>query len=243
MNPGVEFIVTLGVMLFFFLGSRVIIAMYNRRRGSTRRDNFIIGINQITWILITITGFFGLLVLFNVPVKEFFASVSIIAAAIALLFKDYISNGLNGMIIMFSDMLRINDRVKLGEHKGRIVDITLLSVHLLDDDEDLIYIPNNLVFTSDVVNYTKGEKRQSSVEFQLRPSLLPKLDDYEASILKELGHEIRYIQPGSQRIRVEEVKNNLAEVKFQFKLIHPDKDVEKQLRQKIKRAMLDHLNK
>ncbi len=230
-------------MLLVLAGRKVIIAVYYRRKQKRVRDNFVIGISQITWLLIVLIGFIGFLLLFNVPVKEFFTSISILGAAIALIFKDYIGNGINGMIIMFSDKLNINDQVKIGFHKGRVLDLSLMHVHLIDDDDDVVFIPNNLVLANEIINYTKADKKQSSVEFQVKPSSLPSLNAYENQIMNELGENADILRSGTYRLRVEEVNKGIVEIKFQCALKEPNRELERMLRQKIKRAMLDCLVK
>jgi len=69
-----------------------------------------------------ITGmwlFFVILHILDITVKEFFYSITIIAAALAIVFKDYILNGLNGMILMFGDNYRIGDFVEVNGIKGQ----------------------------------------------------------------------------------------------------------------------------
>lgn len=87
--------------------------------------------------------------------SKLFTSLSIVFAGIAILTKDYITNMVNGMIITFSGQLSIGDNVRLGKQRGKIVDITLQNIHMLNDDDDMIYIPNNLLLSSEVVNYTR----------------------------------------------------------------------------------------
>jgi len=95
--------------------------------------------------------------MFNINVKEAITSLSLIAAALVLITKDYISNLINGMYLTFNKVINIGDQVQVGLQKGKIVDITLTNVHLLNDDDDIIYIPNNTVFSTDIINYTGRE--------------------------------------------------------------------------------------
>ena len=75
-----------------------------------------------------------------------------IAAALVLITKDYISNLINGMYLTFNRIINIGDQVQIGSLKGKILDITLTNVHLLNDDDDIIYIPNNNVFSTEIIN-------------------------------------------------------------------------------------------
>jgi small-conductance mechanosensitive channel len=137
---------------------RIILVYFYLKRNHLKddyKDNFILGVNRIASLLSVAALFIAFLNLFDITPGELFTSISIVAAALALLFKDYISNLINGMILMFSDQFALNDIIKIGEYKGRIIDITLLNVILKTEEGEIIYIPNNMVFSRDVVNYSK----------------------------------------------------------------------------------------
>jgi hypothetical protein len=90
--------------------------------------------------------------LFNLHLKDLITSLSVAAAAVAIVFKDYISNVINGMVLAFSNRLLIDDYVKIGHHRGRITDITLGSVQLLTDEDEVVFLPNTILFTHEIVN-------------------------------------------------------------------------------------------
>lgn len=128
------------------------------------KDNLVLGTNRIANILNVVVLFIFSLLLFNIDPREFFTGLSIFAAAIAILFKDYVTNLLNGMILMFSNQLALNDDVKVGQHRGYLKDINLINVSLVNENGETIYIPNNTVLTVDVVNYSKTERKRIMVE-------------------------------------------------------------------------------
>src|SRR5690606_22472337 len=79
----------------------------------------------------------------------------------------YITNMISGLLIMFSDQLTIGDRIKLGEHEGRVLDITLANMVLQSEDDDLVLIPNNLFFTASLVNKSARQSGKVPFEFEL----------------------------------------------------------------------------
>ena len=91
--------------------------VYRRRNHIKGKDNFTIGINTIYYIFIIILMIILAMALLRVNLREFFTSISILAAAIAILAKDYISNAINGMILMFNNQISIGDRIQIGGHK------------------------------------------------------------------------------------------------------------------------------
>ncbi len=212
---------------------------YRHRHKITRDDNFIIGVGQIYLLLLVIGLIVGLLSLFRIDVRQLFTSLSIVFAGIAILTKDYISNMINGMIVTFSGQLSIGDNVRIGLHRGKILDITLQNIHLLNDDDDMIYIPNSLLLVSEVINYTKREVKRTSIEFEIDLKHLKNVEELEDILIKTLGPFQDLIKPESQYLRVAEVKKDLVAMKFQYILKEPNKDLERQIRRLTTRRLVE----
>ncbi|HAD10856.1 MAG TPA: Mechanosensitive ion channel [Saprospirales bacterium] len=212
---------------------------YRSRHRISRDDNFIIGVGQIYQILLVAGIAVGLLSLFRIDVRQLFTSLSIIFAGIAILTKDYITNMINGMIITFSGQLGIGDNVRIGTHRGKILDITLQNIHLLNDDDDVIYIPNALLLTIEVVNYTKREIKRSSIEFEIDLKHLKSVEEMEVMLIDTISPFSEMIQPDSYYLRVAEVKKDLVSMKFQYILKEPNKELDRLIRRKAIRRLVE----
>ena len=212
---------------------------YRRRHRVWGSDNFIIGVGHIYSLLLVIGVVVGILSLFRIHVRELFTSLSIIFAGIAILTKDYISNMINGMIMTFSSQLSIGDNVSIGTHRGKITDITLQNIHLLNDDDDMIYIPNNIVMNSEVVNYTKREIKRTSIDFEIDLKHLKTVEELERSLIEVLSPFQELIKPDSYYLRVAEVKKEYVVMKFQYILKEPNKDLERQIRRRTIRRLVE----
>lgn len=212
---------------------------YRRRKKLHSDDNFVIGISHIYSLLLAVGLIVGILSLFRIDVKELFTSLSIIFAGLAILTKDYISNMINGMIITFSGELSIGDNVRIGQHRGKITDITLQNIHLLNDDDDMIYIPNNLVLTSEVVNYTKRQIKRTSIDFDIDLKHLKTVEELESKLTDVLAPFHDVIKPDSYYLRVAEVKKDSVSLKFQYILKKPNKDLERQIRRRTIRRLVE----
>jgi small-conductance mechanosensitive channel len=238
----------ISALVFYFSANIVIglsritlIYLYNKkkRRQNNYRDNFVLGINKFASLLTAIIVFISLLAIFDIPVSQFFTSISIVAAAIAILSKDYISNMINGMILMFSDQLSLNDNIKIAEFKGRIVDITLINVHLMTEDNELIYIPNTTVFVSNVVNYTKRNNRNFTFDFELNPSKIGSTYALEKFLKVSLEPYHESINPESINLKVDKINNDKVLLKIQMTFFKVNKDLEKELKKHIANQILE----
>jgi small-conductance mechanosensitive channel len=231
---------TLAIFLMFLDFVQFFVTwIYRRRHKIQRDDNFIIGVGQIYSLLLAIGIVVGMLSLFQIDPKQLFTSLSIVFAGLAILTKDYISNMINGMIITFSGQLSIGDNVRIGSHRGKITDITLQNIHILNDDDDMIFFPNNLLLTSEVVNYTKREVKRTSIEFDIDLRHLKTVEDLERSLIDVLSPFQDMIRPESYYLRVAEVRKDNVAMKFQYILNDPNKDLERLIRRKAIRRLVE----
>ncbi len=212
---------------------------YRRRHKIRGEDNFIIGVSHIYSLLLAVGVIVGVLSLFRINVRELFTSLSIIFAGLAIITKDYISNMINGMIITFSGQLSIGDNVSIGKQRGKIVDITLQNIHLLNDDDDVIYIPNNLVLNMEVVNYTKREVKRTSIDFEIDLKHLITVEELERNLVEVLKPFHDLIKPESYYLRVADVKKDNVAMKFQYILTEPNKELERQIRRRAIRRLVE----
>lgn len=216
-------------ILLVSLGRILMVYFYLKRKkkGTDFKDNFILGINGISAILHVIILLFALLALFGLDAKEFFTSISIVAAAIAIISKDYIANTINGFILMFSNQLSLNDYIVIEEHSGRITDITLLNVVLLSDEDEIIYVPNTLLVTHNVVNTSKKNYKKLSFDFEMDRQTLGNPDDLEDYIIKALKSEFPNINLEKFSLRVFHILKDTVNLKLYITLDKKSKEMER----------------
>lgn len=91
--------------------------------------------------------------------------LGLLSAGIAILLKDPLTNLVGWAFIMLRHPFRVGDRIQIGEKAGDVVDIRIFQFSLMeignwiDADQStgrLIHIPNGLVFTLPLANYTYG---------------------------------------------------------------------------------------
>ncbi len=230
------FLMVLDFVQFF------IIYLYKRRKKNQSDDNFTIGIRHIYSIVLSMGLVLGLLSLFRIDARSLLTSISIVFAGIALLTKEYISNMITGMINTFSGEISIGDNISIGQHKGKVLDVTLQKVHLLNDDDDVIYIPNILFHTIEVVNYTKRQIKRTSVEFEIGISHLNNVEEIEKMLVDTLQPFNDMIQTDSYYLRVAEVRKDYVLMKFQYILKEPNKELERVIRRKTVRKIVEFIS-
>ena len=194
--------------------------------------NFLIGIA----VTITVFSFSG------IKITELIYSFTIVAAAIAILAKEYILDFISGIYLSFSNAFEINDYVKLGELKGKIVDISMLKVKLLNDDDDVVIIPNSKVHFTEIINYTKGDLRLMTVDFQIALKYINNIEQLEDELIMSLKGFEEFIETESYNLKVVEMKMDYLELKFQYTLKKIDMDMQRKIRRKTIREVFNFIS-
>ncbi|WMJ73137.1 mechanosensitive ion channel [Cytophagaceae bacterium ABcell3] len=214
-----------------------------KRRHISYKDNFIIGINQIASLLYFFTGVVAVFIFFRIHPGEIFTSLSIFAVALTLIFKDYISNMINGMVVMFSNQLALNDFVRISNHTGKIIDITLKNIILKSEDENLVYIPNNTIFVSDVVNFSKGRNEKVGVEFELPANSTNNPDEINSYLQEKVSKYASFIKGGSALLRVLRISKESICFRFEFVLVRKNPQLESEMKSYINEQVVYYIQK
>lgn len=212
---------------------------YRKRVGlaSAQHDNITLGLNNIYLLLVlgssvvTITAYFGL------NPKELFTSLSIVAAAIAIITRDYIVDIASGMFIAFSKDVVIEDYIRIGDHSGKIVDIGINKIALLNDDDDIVFIPNHKFIMNEIINYSRRTVRRTIIELELDLRHSMNIDQLEKEVQQSLTQFPEYLVPDSLVIKILRIYKEHMQVKLQYDLSVADRSIEKSIRRKVLRHL------
>jgi small-conductance mechanosensitive channel len=99
------------------------------------------------------------------------ASTAVLGIIIGFAARQVIANLVAGVVVAFTQPIRIGDLVSIGDDvHGRIVDITLTYTSVDAGDGSLIMVPNERVTTDSVVNHSAGNSSAPiTVDVWLRP--------------------------------------------------------------------------
>lgn len=168
------------------------------------------GIARIVQYAILAVGFYiGFYVIFQVSISALLASLGIVGLAVAFASQAVIQNAISGILISITRPIRLEDWVELGGLPdtgiGRVKDITLLTTVLRDTNGRVSYVPNSMILTSKVINYTRSGFVALSVDLSIQstsdfqklkeivlkvadedPLIMPKVDGDERSAIAKL---------------------------------------------------------
>jgi len=196
--------VTIENFLLFFFVFVISIVVGNFANALTRRilDEKISVKNskliaKILQYSITIFGIYhGFYYELGLDLTALTASFGIISIVIAFSSQQVIQNFVAGVLISLQRQIQIDDWVKVGGVPetgiGRVKDITLTSTTIRDIDGRLIYIPNSLLLSSKIINYTRAGFTEIPVQIKI-----PYTPEYEKikKIILEVANENMRILP------------------------------------------------
>lgn len=132
--------------------------------SSSHIDNFTTVLKRLSTVTIHVAFIFVLFGILGIQVRELLTSISLFAVALTIIFKEYITNFISGTAVLFSNRYSVNDYIKVGDHKGRIRDVSFQSVELVTDSGEVVYIPNSVLVTKEVANLSKSKQKTVTEE-------------------------------------------------------------------------------
>lgn len=230
----------LSANLIISLGRIITLRIYLQQREETKvQPNFVVGIDRIATLLNMFAILISLMLAFGIRPLEFLTSITIVAAAIALLTKDYITNIVNGLIMMFSDQMEIGDKIQIGRHTGFIRDITLINLVLKNDSGEIILIPNTMALTTDVVNFSKNNTHQVIFDVEISSKNEIHLNQLEENLEQILDRFPEVVYKEGAQLNILERKADTLLIRFQFPIKTGEKPTEIQVKKAINQALID----
>lgn len=206
-------------------------------------DNVINGINNLYYLIVAFGVAMMIFGIFGIDFKSLITSLSIVAAALAIISKEYVSSIISGFFISFSHEISIDDYVQISGQKGKVLDISLAKIILLNEDDDIIFIPNDKVYLGEIINYTKREIRKVSIDFELNLDYFTSMEQLEDSLADSLVDFYSYIEEDSFNVKIVDVKHDYLFLKFQYTLKEINRDIEKLIRRRTIRQIVNTIKK
>lgn len=145
---------------------------YNRYEGRLkRRDLDSVARRRTTFnfarrvivALVAVVAVWAVLSLYDITseiAKALLASSAVIALFAGLAFSTPLSNLGSGLLVSFSQPLRLGDRITVDGETGVVEEIALIYTTLVTDDHRRVFIPNTQLTTSKVINRSIKDPRR-----------------------------------------------------------------------------------
>lgn len=176
------------------VGARFLLDLaYDRYEGRLRqRDPMAVArrrttfnfLRRVTIAVLAAVAIWGVLSLYDATTeigKALLASSAVLALFAGLAFSTPLSNLGSGLLVAFTQPLRLGDRVTVAGETGFVEAMDLIYTTLVTDDARRIFIPNTQLTTSTIVNRTiKDPRRLVAARFPV--SIETPIDDARAAV-------------------------------------------------------------
>lgn len=214
----VRVVVTSGVWLVVLVGVRWLLdrafVTWERRQTDTepavvaRRRTTFGFVSRIAIVVVAAIGAWSVLLIFPQTAevaRALLASGAFIAVVAGLALSTPLGNLGAGLLVAFTQPVRVGDRVTVGDHSGFVEEINAIYTALVTDDEKRVFVPNTQLTTTAIVNRTiRDPRRVVSAMFPVRLGV--PLDDARAAVKRAL-EDVAGLRPNGSRVLVGDVKD------------------------------------
>lgn len=157
----------LGALLIIFLtwivakGVRHAGLVWAEKTEGDRSAEILIG--RLCYGGVWIIGAVIALTILGLDFATLLGTLGLTSVAIGFSLKDILSNYISGVILLAARPFRIQDQIVVGDYEGTVVQIQLRATTMRTYDGRLVYIPNQIVFQSSIINNTASPVRRSDV--------------------------------------------------------------------------------
>ncbi|MCR5481603.1 MAG: mechanosensitive ion channel family protein [Clostridia bacterium] len=156
------------VLILGYVLMKIVLHLLTKAISKTGLDEalhrFIVSAAKVLlWIVLLVT----LLGVLNIPTSTFITVIGACGAAIALALKDSLGNIAGGIIILVTHPFRKDDYISINGTEGKVEHIDLLVSTLKTLDNKLVSVPNGIISTSVLVNFSANEKRRVDCSFAI----------------------------------------------------------------------------
>lgn len=90
-------------------------------------------------------------------------TLGLTSVAIGFSLKDVLSNYISGVILLAARPFRLNDQIVIGQYEGTVIQVKLRTTTVQTYDGRKVFIPNQEVFSSSIINNTSSIARRSHI--------------------------------------------------------------------------------
>ncbi len=173
-DRAVRTIVTAAIWIVVVLALRWVLhrafLAWERRQAETdlgvvaRRRTTFSFLSRVLVALVAVIGIWSVLSIYpqtTQVARALIASSAVLALVAGLALNTPLGNLGSGVLVAFTQPLRLGDRVTIGDQTGFVEQINLIYTALVTDDDRRIFVPNTQLTTTPIVNRTIRDPRRT----------------------------------------------------------------------------------
>ncbi|MFA9446887.1 mechanosensitive ion channel family protein [Egicoccus sp. AB-alg6-2] len=159
-------LIALALVLFFagLLLVRWVLRGVERALQSRRADRTVQGLAiQLARVVLVLLVTLYALSVAGVQIGAVLAGLGLAGLALAFALQNILENFVAGVLILIRKPFRRGDQIESNEFMGTVEDIDLRVTRIRDFDDQVVLIPNAMVFTEPIVNLTRLGRRRTRI--------------------------------------------------------------------------------
>lgn len=167
LNTGIRIVIALVVLVIsWYVINLVAARILKKQSGSDRLDKTVVraSVNIIKTVL-KVLVVLSLVSYLGINTSGITAVLASFGVGIGLAVNGSLANLAGGIVILFTRPFKVDDYIRINDVEGRVLDIQLINTKLLTLDNSTIYMPNSMVSSATVINYTEAGKRRMELVF------------------------------------------------------------------------------
>ena len=160
--PLEKILLAIVILVLCLLGRRYLMMLFDRmlRRMPKLNPALHSMIHTLVGLALLFLSVMIALNILGVPISSFLAVFSVVGLAISLAVQGVLKNFAGGMIILGSKPFSLGDYIETDAVAGTVQEISLLYTRMTTPDGRTIYVPNDLIYSSRLLNYTASGSRR-----------------------------------------------------------------------------------
>ena len=141
------------IVAFYLISARILEAAL--RKTSMQESLVRITVRSLYRGIVVIVGLIIVLGQLGINVTAAVAGVGVLGLAVGFAAQQTLANIFSGFGIFIDDLYRKGHWIKIGEHYGEVLDISLRTTKVRTLDQTIISVPNSTISSSPVTNFSE----------------------------------------------------------------------------------------
>lgn len=152
-------------VIFWYVGKYISKFIKNVVLKKVGQESIKAIVARISFIVIVLVGFFSALAILDLDkvLTSVLAGAGVVGLAIGLALQGTLHNTFSGFILSFLPNIRIGDWIITNDHEGRVLDINLRNVTIIEADNNTVVIPNSKIVDSPFKNFSNTTRSKITI--------------------------------------------------------------------------------
>ncbi|GIW62844.1 MAG: hypothetical protein KatS3mg090_0670 [Patescibacteria group bacterium] len=157
------FVLLVSIVLYRFLTKYILKLFFNFAYRNIKDEEkkqkiktVVVLLNNVIKTIILVVVLVVVFDILGFNIAPILTGAGIVGLAVSFGSQSIVKDIVSGIFIILENQINVGDNVKIGSYEGRVKELTLRSIYLIDDDKNLIIIPNSQV--SAILKYKKNNE-------------------------------------------------------------------------------------